>query len=843
MERSASSQLVSWLLVPVAFVLVEAALSLPGRPYTGLLLQRDHVMGVDPGSPGERAGFAAGDRLVRVRTRPSERVLPYEPTAYTVPGRAVLVERVRGSDHRPAWLVPDPLPDGERRMVAAMLAVSSIFVLLGGWVWSERRDPLARTFFLMCLSFAWLLAPIRHWMTPLPRLLDQVVFSAIELYLPALVVHFFALFPEGRVRGSRRRWIRGAYTIATALAIPTLPIVIGEELALPMPPVLLDAAQSIAALWFGLGLLVALGLFAVSFRRADPGDARRRLRVALVGTLIGAGPLAALIVLRNVSPGTVIPGERWAAVITLLVPASFAWATVVHRIFDFRVALRAVAMTTLVAAAGALVYAAGEWVAAAWWPDLGARFTGGTLACVALAASLAGPAAPWLASLGARVMPDAGQGTLADWISSEEVTPRSRTRRADRVARNAGEKVLAEACVTVANALKLDGCAALVLGERTAISVEDPRAARLRLPSSGLALDPAALVAAGVQSIDQAPISRAERDALEKAGVVWLLPIDAEPARAVLLLGRRIAGTWLSRRDIRDLERFADHLAVALENAELRFEARSRGVLERELREAGAIQAHLLPRQAPVYPTLDCAAAALSSESVGGDYYDFVRGPDHELTLAVGDAAGKGVPAALLLAQVQARFRTHAQRGTSPGQILHALNQDLVRLDQPEKFVGLLCAHLDVRGGRVWFANGGLTPPLIRRATGGFVEILSGGVLLGVSADATYPDTLVELDAGDVVVVHSDGLTEARRGQELFGTERLREVLDRTHGRRSADILEELLAAVREFADRPLDDLTVVVIRQLTQPGRPGPLNGSRLERQPLISEGRTFRG
>jgi hypothetical protein len=93
--------------------------------------------------------------------------------------------------------------------------------------------------------------------------------------------------------------------------------------------------------WFAAGLVFALALFARSYLRARSPDARRRLRVALAGTLLGAGPLALLILVRNLSPGTEVPGERWAVVLTLFVPASFAWAVVVHRIFDFRIALRA----------------------------------------------------------------------------------------------------------------------------------------------------------------------------------------------------------------------------------------------------------------------------------------------------------------------------------------------------------------------------------------------------------------------------------------------------------------------------------------------------------------------
>jgi sigma-B regulation protein RsbU (phosphoserine phosphatase) len=245
----------------------------------------------------------------------------------------------------------------------------------------------------------------------------------------------------------------------------------------------------------------------------------------------------------------------------------------------------------------------------------------------------------------------------------------------------------------------------------------------------------------------------------------------------------------------------------------------------RELSKAGAIQAHLLPRRVPVFRSLDCAAAALSSESVGGDYYDFVRSPGPVVTLAVGDAAGKGIPAALMSTWAHAGFRDRARRGAAPGELLSALNHELVALNQPQAFVALLCARVDVRAATFTFANGGLTPPLLRRRDGHFEELCQSGVLLGVDPRAHYEDFNVELEAGDVIVLYSDGLTEARRGEEEFGPEGVRRVLE-AHARKGAEeILRALLAGVQAFTDQPLDDVTVVVLKQVTQPARsrPGP--------------------
>jgi sigma-B regulation protein RsbU (phosphoserine phosphatase) len=106
---------------------------------------------------------------------------------------------------------------------------------------------------------------------------------------------------------------------------------------------------------------------------------------------------------------------------------------------------------------------------------------------------------------------------------------------------------------------------------------------------------------------------------------------------------------------------------------------------------------------------------------------------------------------------------------------------------------------------------------LVRRRAGTFEEYTSGGMLLGVRDESDYQETCLELDAGDVMVIYSDGLTEARRGDEMFGVEGVQRVLDLQGHRRAADILEALLGEVRAWTDRALDDVTVVVLRQLTR--------------------------
>jgi len=796
LDRTTPGFQLRWLMLPVALWLLASNLSLPDQPYTGVSLQPDGRIGtVDPGSPGHAAGLRAGDRLVSPGGAAGmEGLTAPGPLTDAAPGVPRVVLRERDGHTTSVWLVPRPLPDAERRFLAVVFAVAAAFLLLGGWVWMERRDPLTRTFYLLCLAFAVILAPPpRIPAGPVAAVAEALAVLA-QLFAGPLFSHFFALFPEsGRPRA--RAWVLAGYAAATVL----LACYAGAQIASSWGASGLGALRTLLlvapAVLFAAGLLGGLVLFALAFARTRSADARRRLRVAFLGTVCGALPFALLVGLRNVSSAPVLPGERWAVPFLLLVPLSFAWAMAVHQVFDFRVALRAFTRAASALLGAGALYVAGEWAAAAWWPVARAGATGGALAMSALLAALAGPAREWLGAAGRRLVPIADETSLADWEPEGD----------DEAA------LLLGGADAIVEALRVDGACALRLEPSSPVLA---RSGALLAPALSLAAAETLRHGSGPHAPFELRLAHEDRDALEQAGVHWLLPVNSRVAFAI---GRRFAGPWLSRADARGLTRLARRLSVGLENLDLKREARGHGAFERELREAHAVQVRRLPRRMPVFPTLDCAASTLATEAVGGDYYDFVETGGREFTLAVGDAAGHGVPAALVLAGVQSRFRDEARRARHPGELLEAMNRDLVALEQPERFMCLLCARVEATAGIVRFANAGLTPPLLRRRDGRHEALTESGLLLGVQEGARYPLAAAELEPGDVLVVYTDGLTEAPRDGEPFGEERVWDVLDRHAHRRAADVLEELLAAVRAWGDGPLDDLTIVVLKQLAR--------------------------
>jgi sigma-B regulation protein RsbU (phosphoserine phosphatase) len=139
--------------------------------------------------------------------------------------------------------------------------------------------------------------------------------------------------------------------------------------------------------------------------------------------------------------------------------------------------------------------------------------------------------------------------------------------------------------------------------------------------------------------------------------------------------------------------------------------------------------------------------------------------------------------------------------------------------------MGMLCARVDAAGGTVRFANAGLTPPVVRRRDGRLETLTESGLLLGVRAGSRYAVANVDLEPGDVLVVYTDGLSEASRAGEPFGDTQLEAVIQQHAHRRASDLVEELMRAVRAWADGPLDDLTIVVLKQLAR--GPGILHGT----------------
>ncbi len=269
--------------------------------------------------------------------------------------------------------------------------------------------------------------------------------------------------------------------------------------------------------------------------------------------------------------------------------------------------------------------------------------------------------------------------------------------------------------------------------------------------------------------------------------------------------------------EIRLFRSVADQAALTVHNAQLVEECVIARQQQRELEVAARVQERMLPAKAPDIQGYDCYGVTVPSLMVGGDFHDWIRLPSKNWGVAVGDVAGKGVPAAILMASLRAALRAQAEHVYALSHVMDRVNHSLTEETEPTEFATLFYGVLDSRGRRLTYASAGHEPAVLIRGRQ-VTRLTAGGPLLGVIHDATYQYEAVELQAGDTLVVFSDGAFDAANYQgERFGRDQLMASILRHAGHGARRMVEEVQWDIRRFTGLAprADDLTLVVVKVL----------------------------
>ena len=273
-----------------------------------------------------------------------------------------------------------------------------------------------------------------------------------------------------------------------------------------------------------------------------------------------------------------------------------------------------------------------------------------------------------------------------------------------------------------------------------------------------------------------------------------------------------------TREDLNLLTVMANVAAIRIEHARLNeIEAHER-VMAKELEQAAQIQMKLLPSAAPTVFGMDIAAKTAACRGVGGDYYDFIHFPDGRIGMLVGDVAGKGMPASLLMSSLQARVHVVFDDASELSKRVSRLNKHTCGNCPDNRFITFFFGVADPSTGALIYSNAGHNPPLVVRAGGGCDTLTAGGVMLGILPMAQFEEDTVQLNSGDVLVLFSDGVTEAADPEDNeFGEERLAALVASLRDRPAQEIVEEIHKAVAVYTQGapPADDITVLVARKL----------------------------
>jgi phosphoserine phosphatase RsbU/P len=727
----------------------------------------------------------------------------------------------------------------------------------------KAEDRQARLLALMLGSFSGVLAgglPLHI----LPEWLALLVALAriCGLWSLPLVLHLFLIFPHQspllRRWPSMTKWLYAPLLfVLTYFGVYHLPIQWSQPIVLwpPLRWLSEHGLYHLAMLSVLAYLFAALLCLWLSYRTADVAG-RRRLRVVMWGSLLGFGSLFLVVVMEFAGAEqrlkTIWDWLQFSTIFTLpLVPLSFAYAIVRHRVIPISLMIRRSVRYLLVSRGSVLLEG---------------------LIVALIVISLLSLLFKYLRPSGLTVgLVSAATGIVA-WQIERRLHQRFLAPIIDRkFFRQAydAQHILTELTESlrtttdiphllemvankVQSALQTESVTFFLRDEPTGdyhnayaceYSAADGRALKCertnRLPHNAVTLAQIAATGNPLELDGKEPefdlaatnghsrLTEEERQTLRGAKAALLLPLKIKDALSgVLALGSRLGDLPFSGEDKRLLQSVAASASLALENAQLiermLTEARRHQEIEaeneqraKELEEARQLQLSMLPKSVPQLPQLEIATLMQTATEVGGDYYDFYVGEDGTLTIAVGDATGHGLKAGTMVAATKSLFN-HLAAQTSVAETLHDASRALKLMNLRSLFMALTLVK--VQGDRLHCSVAGMPPILIYRAAAQTVEELPlRGAPLGGLSNYAYHHAEITLAPNDVVLLMSDGLPERfNPASELFEYERTKEALSAHAYAAPRAIVEGLLRTSDEWAEgRPLaDDLTLVVLKR-----------------------------
>ena len=269
--------------------------------------------------------------------------------------------------------------------------------------------------------------------------------------------------------------------------------------------------------------------------------------------------------------------------------------------------------------------------------------------------------------------------------------------------------------------------------------------------------------------------------------------------------------------DKRLLTIIAAQSAHVIENARLSEEEKILQLMKEEMRLAYKIQMDLLPSVAPEIEGYDIAGKSIPAKTVGGDYFDFIRITPSCMCVCLGDVSGKGIPAALLMSNLQATLRGQVLQDQTPQACVKKSNLLLFKSTDMDKFATLFYGVLNTETHEFHYCNAGHNYPFLIRANGETLRLDVGGLVLGALEDFQFEESSIQFMQGDLLVIFSDGISEATNiRDEMFGEERLERLVAGKRGKTAVELIEAILEEVRDHAELTpqSDDMTLVVMKR-----------------------------
>jgi sigma-B regulation protein RsbU (phosphoserine phosphatase) len=725
-------------------------------------------------------------------------------------------------------------------LVAVGLLMPWVCFLVGFWVAFVRpRDPLAWLVLFTLLSFQ--LADSQRetfnsWPAALriPAALYVAAFgSTWSITFPLFGVHF-----AGRLDWERRRgWIKWIVLAPlSANALGTVVAAFAESFDMRS---LAPMARQLAAVqpWVQFFSMAAVTFFflAVGWKSgvAESADSRRRLRLLLWGGCIALFPALVLFVATSFNGGSMAELPAWAIFLGLIFlpvfPLTLAYVILVDRAMDVRVAVRQ--GMRYAATRGAIGVVVAIFIAGVFWNAwnlVNDPTANRPRKLQAIAFSVAA------AVVVPKFMKRAFNWTDRRFFREAYDVERVLTELSEQV-RTIGETgpLLDTVLDRIGTTLHVDRLAVFLQEGNWLVPSRsrgfDPQPT-VTFPATNEVLTRLRESGRPFRVRHDDPESPLRRETISEENRARLAEVDAELVLAligkkdllgVITLGPKKSEEPYSLSDAKLLGSVASQTGLALENSRLMAtivtEIAKREWIGREIDIARDVQQKLFPQKLPEIASVDCAGHCRPAQGVGGDYYDFLSLPRGRLGVALGDVAGKGIPAALLMASLQASLR--GQRLSGPAdlaQLMTNLNFLIHEASPDNRYATFFYGELDPATRRLDYVNAGHNPPMLFRAAGGVLRLRATGPVVGLVEGGRFVQESVHLMPGDVLLVYSDGISEAMNvNDEEWGEAQLAAAAQAASPCSPQELIDALFVAADAFAAGAMqhDDMTVVVVR------------------------------
>src|SRR5271165_6372954 len=796
------------------------------------------INNVHPNSPAEKSGLKADDRIVAINGSSADSASAWNELLLRTwlnsqPGDTVTLTLQRPGQPQPLVITPQfraRQGAGDTKTAARTVAMQILsaypvfFAVVGLAVLFLRVQD--RNAWLLALVFATFItaADLPSQFAAAPPHLQSFLLAyrtVGDSVLAGLFYFFFAVFPTRSPIDRKAPWLKwvlpfigiclgvGGYRHGNLDALPFIAAVLPYRMA--------QNARLVTG--YGAAFLGLVSLLCNMFSVSSVDD-QRKLKVIFWGTVVGVTPAVVIGLVQDVFHTDFSFWVHFAKVILLfLFPLSFAYAVVKHRVMDIPVLLKRSARYFVVERGFGILILALSVGLTLWFGQAFSRyFSAGSKAAIPIGATFGVLLISGATQVHRQVRTRLDRAFFRSSYDAQQILEDLAARTLSVTTREDLASLLQQKIWDALHPSSLFVYLENGVGQFFAYAGNPPADAMTVSPRA----QTVAMLAEHTGPMDLNPEETygTPLEALQPECFVPIRGSGEGELQGGIVLGSRLSEEPYSAGDKRLLASVASQAGIAMRSITLaekmaeRMEAERRA--EQEMQIARQVQSRLLPQQAPSLKTLDCAGKCIQTRAVGGDYYDFLDFGSGRVGLVLADIAGKGISGALLMANLQANLRgQYALALEDIPRLLRSVNRLFYKNTETSNYATMFFSIYDDETRQLRYVNCGHNPPIVLRVNGDVERLPATATVLGLFEEWDCTVAECELASGDVLVIYTDGISEAGPNEdEEFADERLI-AATRKHQQQSAgEILENILTEVQQFSrGEQADDMTLIVAR------------------------------